>query len=969
MPKMRVSWEWSEYKGTYDGKYGNLVQYDMATRVGNTGIDSVVDTSLLLSPTQTGAYTLYSAEKVFKPFADNFAALQQPITFYYGNPNYPNAGGTNTAVNATLDGEKGTTILANGVSVKSDVSIYPLYNGMLYARYDVLFFQGSEAYVQGFSGGFYVYVVDNKNPLPRWNAKQVIDRLLLKAETLRRGQDPRFHLNAAQAEEFAKIEVPEMHFTNCTLREALQTVGSYIHGEPRLHGNEISFDMYGGNEKTDVPFSEYIAKSFQQSIDSAITSVDSTVDNLVSTIGYAKGVTVEPYAGGYKTVRTETLYARIQDDNMLIAVSHGINRIIKVECGFVGNVTDVPIDITPYIFEESEYARMSAYTEIYPTSRVYALYYTQGGSTIEGLHYKIPKAVGQVFGDYAIVRILKAATGNNNLSITDYPALAFRVTYESITSARVKQNKQYIIGSPLPTEIAYNQGQNLIESGYYGENLKGVVARLGNVDKVITLYQRGTPKIPKVGTLYDDDYYISAVAVEIMPFYTKISCALSKDFNRYSDYVSVNSTRRFYEVSERQAYESFIHYRDYVVIGDDFTSPAATPQTPLCIMDDIVKAFDPNIEYTEVVAYEVPQSDITINVISEGVEYPFGTHTGRQLVVRANGISSGETVYLELNYTYEDIISGRNFSGSFTGETTLPYYTEAFGGNLGFTTSSTASAKVTKYVTQSVPSSSVTLAVAQGYNADFSKTCDNTVMLPVKALPLGNAAVFTFRYKDNYSAGDQAVYAKAGEVEGYYQNGVQYKNYYGNMEYLAFGLLTRGRTPKEADEQKTIGMNLPLITNPQPTDYKIECPRETALHVSVGSTEIPIITYQIDFVTNRKDIVVGSGIAQNLPLVSGAQSDKAAKLYVLPNRVNKFAKTVDLTGATKIVDNVSGVITVGSVASATFASQTSTVAGEAWAIVDPDGLLLIAENKHIAGDGTTDILGGLKLTLTHEVYR
>lgn len=93
MPKMRVSWEWSEYKGTYDGKYGNLVQYDMATRVGNTGIDSVVDTSLLLSPTQTGAYTLYSAEKVFKPFADNFAALQQPITFYYGNPNYPNAGG------------------------------------------------------------------------------------------------------------------------------------------------------------------------------------------------------------------------------------------------------------------------------------------------------------------------------------------------------------------------------------------------------------------------------------------------------------------------------------------------------------------------------------------------------------------------------------------------------------------------------------------------------------------------------------------------------------------------------------------------------------------------------------------------------------------------------------------------------------------------------------------------------------
>lgn len=865
MPKMRVSWEWSEYKGIYDGKYGNLVQYDMATRVGNTGIDSVVDTSLLLSPTQTGAYTLYSAEKVFKPFADNFAALQQPITFYYGNPNYPNAGGTNTAVNATLDGENGTTILANGVSVKSDVSIYPLYNGMLYARYDILFFQGSEAFVQGFSGGFYVYVVDNKNPLPRWNAKQVIDRLLLKAETLRRGQDPRFHLNAAQAEEFAKIEVPEMHFTNCTLREALQTVGSYIHGEPRLHGNEISFDMYGGNEKTDVPFSEYVAKSFQQSIDSAITSVDSTVDNLVSTIGYAKGVTVEPYAGGYKTVRTETLYARIQDDNMLIAVSHGINRIIKVECGFVGNVTDVPIDITPYIFEESEYARMSAYTEIYPTSRVYALYYTQGGSTIEGLHYKIPKAAGQVFGDYAIVRILKAATGNNSLSITDYPALAFRVTYESITSARVKQNKQYVIGSPLPTEIAYNQGQNLIESGYYGENLKGVVARLGNVDKVITLYQRGTPKIPRVGTLYDDDYYISAVAVEIMPFYTKISCALSKDFNRCSDYVSVNSTRRFYEVSERQAYESFIHYRDYVVIGDEIER-----KHTLVGLNDIIKVFNP---------------------------------TG----------TAGDGPVTEV---------------------------EARGYNL---------------------------------NSDNTPNFFGSVTLPVKALPLGNAAVFTFRYKDNYSAGDQAVYAKNGEVEGYYQNGVSYKNYYGNMEYLQLAYRAKGLVPLDKAAQSQFGKGLPAQEDIRYVNYEdatrllISAPTGSALHVSVGSTEIPVITYQIDFVTNRKDIVVGSGLARNLPLVSGAQSDKVSKLYVLPTRVNKFAQTVDLTGATKIADNVLSLIVVAN-GVATFASQTSTVSGEAWAIVDPDGVLLIAENKHITGDGTTNILGGLKLTLTHEVY-
>lgn len=932
-----TSWKFAEYKGEDIGVLG--VDYNAF----NDQPYSVVNPSLILSPKASpSVLSLPAADNLFAPYKQRVGSTY-PIFFQSGS--------TVKAGNETYSDCR----IVNTYSVKEQ--------GILTVRYDVVYSQPSyDSNLRGFSATTQIYIATNIPPLPRWNAKQVIDRLLLKAETLRRGETPRFHLNAAQAEEFAKIEVPEMHFTNCTLREALQTVGSYIHGEPRLHGNEISFDMYGGNEKTDVPFSEYVAKSFQQSIDSAITSVDSTVDNLVSTIGYAKGVTVEPYAGGYKTVRTETLYARIQDDNMLIAVSHGINRIIKVECGFVGDVTDAPIDITPYIFEESEYARMSAYTEIYPTSRVYALYYTQGGSTIEGLHYKIPKAAGQVFGDYAIVRILKAATGNNNLSITDYPALAFRVTYESITSARVKQNKQYVIGSPLPTEIAYNQGQNLIESGYYGENLKGVVARLGNVDKVITLYQRGTPKIPRVGTLYDDDYYISAVAVEIMPFYTKISCALSKDFNRYSDYVSVNSTRRFYEVSERQAYESHIHYRDYVVIGDSFTSPAANPQTPLCSMSDIVKTFDPTPASGETQEKIVPSSDITITYGSE-TESPW-----RKYMVISSAKNYG-TVKITGTYT---IHNGRtdkdnNPTALDVENVTLPYKIFASQTSSAFSFNQDKTSITVIYTVTVSPS--ITLAVAQGYNADFSKTCDNTVTLPVKALPLGNAAVFTFRYKDNYSAGDQAVYAKSGEVEGYYQNGVQYKNYYGNMEYLAFGLLTRGRTPSGADEQKTIGMNLPLITNPQPTDYKIECPLETALHVSVGSTEIPIITYQIDFVTNRKDIVVGSGLAQNLPLVAGGQSDKAAKLYVLPNRVNKFAKTVDLTGATKIVDNVSGIITVGSTSSATFASQTSTVAGEAWAIVDPDGVLLIAENKHITGDGTTDILGGLKLTLTHEVYR
>lgn len=698
-----------------------------------------------------------------------------------------------------------------------------------------------------------VVIVTNYAPLPRWTAKGVIERLLLKAETLAEGEKPRFHLNAEQAEQFDKIEMPEMHFTNCTLREALQTVGSVVHGEPRLRGNEIIFDMYGSSERSGVPIRTYGGKTYSQTIEGAVTAVDSTVDNLVSTMGYAKGVTVDPYAGGYKTVRTETLYARIQDDNMLIQVSNGINRVIKLEASYAGKFTD--IDITPYVFEESEYTRMSAYTELYPSSRVFALYYTTGGTTIQGLNYKIPKATSEAPGDYAIVRILKAETGNDSLNLEPYPLLAFRVTYESITSARVKQSKQYT-KSPLPTEIAYNQGQNLIESGYFGENLKGVVARLGNVDKVITIIKRGLPKIPKVGTLYDDDYYISAVAVEVMPFYTKITLALSKDFNRYSDFVGVNSQRRFFEVSEKQAYDSFIHYRDYVVIGD------------------------------------------------------------KQNVTRGADVSAKEVVKI-FNPT---------------------------------------------------DGTAVSYVQATSYEKDNTEIAQ--VVLPVKALPLGNSAVFTFKYKDNYSAGDQAVYHSSDEVTGYFQQGTQYKNFYGYIDNLSLGYYDKGLTPSSVDDQNNVALSLPekygsgRVKLPIGENLKFTLAH---LQVSIGPTEIPTFTYQIDFVSNRKDIVIGSGLARNLPLIAGAQTNNSAKLYVLPSRLNKFAQKVDLTNARLIHDYANGGVTANA-RMATFDAQISPVSGQAWVMADSDGNVLIGENKAISGDNTTDILGGLRMTLTHDIF-
>lgn len=693
----------------------------------------------------------------------------------------------------------------------------------------------------------------NVSPLPKWNARTVIERALTIAETLREGDTPRFTLNAEQAAQFESIETPEFNFTQSTLREILQEVGRYVHGEPRLRGNVIYYDMYGSDEPTDVYYANYAAQSFQQTVERYATNLDSNVDNFVNALGYARGVIVEPYSGAYKTVQTETLYARITDDNMMISTKYPIRGISSVKCGLVNG--SVPAaDITPYIVESSEYNRMSSYSELYPDSKAYALYYTVGERNIYGLGFKIPNVTNGVFSNFAIVNILRAATGTS-VTPNDYPLLAFEVTYEPIFPARVQQSKSCILDLTKQRTIAYNQGQNVIETHYYGENMKGVIARLGNVDRTLTFVQRGLPSLPKIGTIYEDDYYVSAVAVEMHPTYTKVSIALSQYFNRYSDYVGISSTKRFYEVSERQAYDSHIAYRDYVIIGD----AAQNAGDALFDVTDLSEIF-----------------------------------------------------------------------------------------------------------TQSGSMEPLSLLLAQGEDAGGNALPE--IALPLNVAAMGNAALITTKYDDNYSAGNNSTYQSEGNVTGYFTNGVAYSDVHGNIEYLHLNYYTGGTVPTSQDQQNQIGLSLPDATYVDGVGKAYISTGSRPLWVKKGSTEIPSLPYQMDFVTNRRNIVVGSALAKNCPFVSGTQSGHGAVLYVLPKRLNKFRLTADLTGATQIKDYTGGSGITAANGTISFAPQTSSVSGQAWVMADKaTGEVLIGCNRAITPEDE-DILDGLTITAKHDIY-
>lgn len=790
--------------------------------------------------------TLYLENKIPVQYVVDF---DKGISATVKTPNYytPEKVGENynfLSANQVFDYEEGpyigeynftTTIYYEGEQIfttedRDDIFSVVLEQGTYKAEYQVRF--SSSTGNRRATIHFDINAASNRYPLKKWTITDVVQRTLDLIEPHLDGYPNRFTFNEEQAEEYKNVIAPEFAFTKENLRERLQQIGGFIHAEPRLRNGVIYFDKYGMNDYADMYKTPYTGKMVCQDINHYATNLDSSVDNLVSQLSWAKGVIMEPFAGGYRSVRTESMNVRITDENMLIQTIFPVYQVEKLTAAYIKDGEMITCDITPYVFESVDYnSNLSSYSVTYPTSKAYGVYYTQGERNIRGFNFKVPDAISDTLQKYAIINILEAASGENfdwfyNI---DYPTLMFQITYIPIFSTRVTQTKQYIVGMQHPFALPYNQGANMIETSYYGENMKGLIARLGNVEKTLTYMVYNLNRIPKAGQLFDDEYYISAVFTEFMPSYIKVQLTLSKDFNRLSQYINVPSYKRFYEVSERQAFRRETLYTDYLVIGNE-------------VEDD------------------------------------------------------GQTL---LNPTQ------------------FFYYLKAI-----FTQDVHEDAKITA-------------ARVWGKDKGKNNLYENPVIMPVLSTAMGTTMNFSFSAEDNYSAGARSiehnVMSGNNEVTGYWQQYLPYGDYYGRMYWLSFQLVT-SMTYTTPEAYLQAALDFPKDQREIPTIETVISAVNTPILYRKDSREIMNFTYQASFVTNRKNIVIGSALAAMNPLIKGSDRDNPAGLFISPHRINKFDDFVDVsemtqqdwTGAEDVtVDGT--VMRLGQI--------TASVEGKAWAIV------------------------------------
>ena len=487
---------------------------------------------------------------------------------------------------------------------------------------------------------YVIAVVQNKYPLKKWTVTDVVNRCLELFEPLRGNENPRYRFDGvtyidgvvqkpypegSQAEKYDKVLAPEFAMTKQTLREQLKQVGGFIHAEPRLNNGVIYFDEYGKGELSPIKNKRHISKQLSQDINEYCSSLDSQADNLVNRLDYAKGVEIEPSNNNFQTIRTESTVVRIEEGNGIIQTQRPIYEISKVLCRYPKKIENhiptqwsEPVDISAYLFESAEYQNLSSFKGAYPFAKEYGLEYTQGSKNIKGLFYKSADITGGVISDYAIVKILVAEGVPESEIAKDgyYTTLAFQVSYTPIFSARIKTEKAICLGGK-PRTLAYSQSVNLVETRYYGENLKGVVSRLGNIEKTLTYKVAFLTDIPKTGDMFDDDYYISAVSVEIQPFFIKVTVGLSKDFNRLSQYVGISSNLRLYEVSEKQSTQRDTVISDYLLISEDKETPDNKVLLTPTFTNKIKALFDGRVTNSKAITQALVRGrDINKNVIT-----------------------------------------------------------------------------------------------------------------------------------------------------------------------------------------------------------------------------------------------------------------------------------------------------------------------------------------------------------------
>ena len=430
------------------------------------------------------------------------------------------------------------------------------------------------------------FAVAPEEVLSPYTIKDVIDRVLDVTPTrTTRGENKYRFYEDAQA--YATEEAPEFTFTGKHLFEVMLDIASYKKMFPALYKDEIYFrPFWNGIMLTSDDLPSPTKAVMCSAIDQYCTALDSYVENMVCINDTNVGTVVEPYKGGYISVRSES-GSEISETTAVIPTQSSIYQSLALNMGEVNG--EIVGDIQSYVYEQENYDSLSDTSSSYPYSKGYALKFKRFEKNYTELAHRIKKdnELSSALTYPALANITKAKCGEvvgTNLktylsafigqnAAAPFADLLFQPTYVPVVNARVRQYKPMFRAEDYESTRFYNQQSEVVDSEAFGEHVKGLIQKLGNHTEIRVYRFDRVDDITTVGTLIEEKSVYN-VAMTIFENHVDATICLV-DYAELSTYIGVKNKIKTSDISSTKWCNRFVNWEEFLV----FTHEAYTGNT------------------------------------------------------------------------------------------------------------------------------------------------------------------------------------------------------------------------------------------------------------------------------------------------------------------------------------------------------------------------------------------------------
>ena len=402
------------------------------------------------------------------------------------------------------------------------------------------------------------------------------------------------------------IKAPQFFLNVGNVKNAVNQVFKYLNAISRLSNfTELTADFFN---KYNVLMSneQMLDMGETQSIENYATSLLSNVSNAIADYDDPASTVVYPSDRNWASVRSES-GGVLTTDNMMAIVENPIYKIEKfwLWVPLIGERTaqdsEIKFNAAQFIVEKSVYDtlpllsewRQRQWTEpdgahyawdLLKLGKDAALFYYYLGDSVGGFNYSIKKPV---FGErYTIDTLLSYffALQNNGLfwdQTTDtlgYPNgislrsaefanIMWRCQYITTTDTRIEVQKIDLSDFRKNATLQINQATNLVNLSAYGDNMSGLLQRMGNPEKIYTKLFPKFEDCVNVGDYTADGYIVTSTQKCVYNDFVSCTIGLTKNFNRRSQFIDISSeVRQFVIPAAGETLVRHCNYGEYLYL-------------------------------------------------------------------------------------------------------------------------------------------------------------------------------------------------------------------------------------------------------------------------------------------------------------------------------------------------------------------------------------------------------------------